>query len=97
MIFGDVKMGVICARCGDIYSIIAISLIIIVIFDVIDHAVDVLKTKYMSDTVGRYASPLQCAVGAVQEGGFKIFMKVCFESHRSGLNDECAIYSAFIT
>mmetsp|Transcript_3193 Transcript_3193/g.5662 ORF Transcript_3193/g.5662 Transcript_3193/m.5662 type:complete len:317 (+) Transcript_3193:54-1004(+) len=39
------------------------------------NPVDVLKTKYMSDTVGRYASPLQCAVGAVQEGGFKIFMK----------------------
>jgi hypothetical protein len=39
--------------------------------------VDVLKTKYMSDTAGRYASPMQCAVDAVREGGFRIFMKVC--------------------
>ena len=44
--------------------------------------VDVLKTKFMSDKAGRYASPLQCAVDSVREGGLRIFLKVGGEKRR---------------
>lgn len=39
------------------------------------NPVDVLKTRYMSDVTGRYATPMQCAVDTVKEGGVRVFMK----------------------
>jgi hypothetical protein len=50
-------------------------------------AVDVLKTKYMSDTTGRYATPMQCAVDSVREGGLRVFLKV--EQCRVGKAVQC--------
>lgn len=39
------------------------------------NPVDVLKTKYMSDTTGRYGTPLTCMIESFKEGGFRIFLK----------------------
>jgi hypothetical protein len=38
--------------------------------------VDVIKTRYMGDSVGAFKSPLHCLLETYREGGLKIFFRV---------------------
>lgn len=40
------------------------------------NPVDVVKTRYMSDTSGQFRSPLHCVLKTFQEGGVRIFFRV---------------------
>ena len=37
--------------------------------------VDVIKTRYMSDKIGKYSSPIHCATLTLKEEGIKGFFK----------------------
>jgi hypothetical protein len=40
------------------------------------NPVDVVKTRYMSDSTGQFKSPLHCVLRTYQEGGLQIFFRV---------------------
>ena len=39
------------------------------------NPIDVIKTRYMSDSTNRYPSPLVCVVETYREGGIRAFFK----------------------
>lgn len=41
--------------------------------------VDVIKTRYMSDHIGRYSNPIHCFYQTYLDGGISIFFKVTFQ------------------
>lgn len=46
------------------------------------HAVDVVKTRYMSDSCGLYRGPIHCALITLRNGGVSSFFQVCSDSTR---------------